>query len=93
MNLIWSHYLINDHQNIEAEIPYQGSVPLLIHFQKGGGCPGNPAEILSCVLGILQGVRVPSFKIKMVLRIWMEENTEKCIFQVQIREILGAPWH
>ena len=86
-------YLINDLQNIEAEIPSQGSVPLLMHFQKDGGCPKNPAEILLCVLGILQGVRVPPFKGKMVLRVWTEENTEKCVFQVQTREILGAPWH
>ena len=40
-------------------------------FPKVGSCLKNPAEILSCVLIIRQGVRVPPFRGKMVLRVWM----------------------
>ena len=48
-----------------------------MHFQTDGGCPPNPAEILSCVLGILQGVRALPLKGKMSLRVGMEVITGK----------------
>ena len=38
-----------------------------------------------------QGVRVPPFKGKKVLRIWMLGNPEKCIFEVPNRETLCVP--
>lgn len=54
----------------------------------------NPAEVLSCVLAILQGVRALPFKGKMSLRVWMEVITgKKCIFEVQNRELTGCSWH
>lgn len=36
-----------------AEFLSQGSVPLLMHLQKDGGCPENLAETLSMFIGIM----------------------------------------
>ena len=40
-------------------------------------CPG--------ILSSLQGVRVPPYKDKKILGVWMEGNTEKCIFEPKQR--------
>ena len=64
-----------------------------MHFQKHGNCLENLLESLSSILDSLQGVRVPPYKDKKILGVWMEGNTEKCIFEVPNREILSTPQH
>ena len=61
-------------------------------FQKHGNCLENPLESLSRILDSLQGVRVPPFKGKKVLRVCMLGNIENASLRTET-EVLGAPWH
>ena len=86
--------LINQSSTYCSRVPFSRITSLANAFPKiMGAVLSTLWKHCPCILGNLQDVRVPPYKDKKILGVWMEGNTEKCIFEVPNREILSAPQH
>ena len=99
LTVFWSEsclvsVLINQSSTYCSRVPFSRITFLANAFPKIMGAVLNTLwKRCPCILGSLQGVRVPPYKDKKILGVWMEGNTEKCIFEVPNREILSTPQH